>query len=141
MKPRKAQARWTGTLKDGTGQLATESELCTGPYSFSSRFEEGKGTNPEELIGAAYAGCFSQAFSLELEKAGFAPKEVKTQAEVRLEKQGDGFAITHIQLKTEGSAEGIDAAKFEEIANAAKDGCPVGKALSAVAKDVEVKLI
>lgn len=141
MKTRKAQARWTGTLKEGTGQIDVESGLCTGPYSFTSRFEDGKGTNPEELIGAAFAGCFSMAFSLELEQAGFTPKEVRTQAEVSLEKQGDGFAITHIVLKTEGSAEGIDESRFKKIAEAAKDGCPVGKALTGVEKTIEAALI
>ena len=99
-------------------------------FSFKSRMEEGTGTNPEELIGAAHAGCFSMAFSATLEKAGFTPKRVHTKASVRFDKVEGGFAITGIELTTEAEVPGIEQAKFQELAEAAKKGCPVSKALA-----------
>ena len=139
---RKAHARWNGNLKDGKGTVSVASGLFKdGSYSFSTRFEDGKGTNPEELIGAAHAGCFSMAFSAELEGAGFSPVHVATAAEVNLEKQGDGFAITGIHLIAEAKVDGIDNAKFQEIANQAKTGCPVSQALKAVPITLAAKLI
>ncbi len=111
-----------------------------GAYSFASRFEQGPGTNPEELIGAAHAGCFSMALSAGLEKAGFNPKRVKTKARVHLEKVGEGFQITKIQLQTEAYVPGIDPAKFREQAEAAKKGCPVSRALAGVQIELDAKL-
>ena len=104
-----------------------------GAYSFSSRFEEGTGTNPEELIAAAHAGCFSMALAAGLGKGGFNPESVRTTAKVHLEKQDDGFAITRIELDTEAKVPGIDNAKFQEFAENAKKGCPVSKALAGTA--------
>jgi osmotically inducible protein OsmC len=101
-----------------------------GAYSFASRFEEGTGTNPEELIGAAHAGCFSMALSAGLGKAGITPKRIQTEARVHLEKVGDGFKISRIELTTVGDVPGIDEKKFREHAEAAKKGCPVSKALA-----------
>ena len=139
---RKAHAQWNGGLKGGNGTVSVASGLFKdGAYSFSTRFEDGKGTNPEELIGAAHAGCFSMAFSAELEGAGFSPQQVATAAEVQLEKQGDGFAITGIHLISEAKVPGIDSAKFQEIANGAKSGCPVSQALKAVPITLEAKLV
>jgi osmotically inducible protein OsmC len=103
--------------------------------------EEGPGTNPEELIGAAHAGCFSMAFSATLEKAGFPPKRVHTKAAVHFDKVEGGFAITHIDLETEGDVPGIDNAKFQELAEAAKKGCPVSKALAGTAISLKAKLV
>jgi lipoyl-dependent peroxiredoxin len=139
---RKANAQWNGGLKGGNGTVSVASGLFKdGAYSFSTRFEDGKGTNPEELIGAAHAGCFSMAFSAELEGAGFSPAQVATAAEVKLEKQGDGFAITGIHLISEAKVPGIDNAKFQEIADGAKSGCPVSQALKAVPITLEAKLV
>ena len=126
---RKAHAQWNGSIKDGKGAMKVESGLCEGPYSFSSRFEDGKGTNPEELIGAAHAGCFSMALSLMLGEEGFSPEVIKTQAEVSIDKQGDGFAITGIVLTTHCKIPQIDEKTFLNIAGKAKEGCPVSQAL------------
>lgn len=135
---RTAQAKWNGTLKDGNGTMKYGG--YEGNYSFASRFENGEGTNPEELIGAAHAGCFSMAFSGELGKAGHNPESIETTAEVTLEKKGDGFAITAIHLNTEGKVPGIDNDSFQKIARAAKDGCPVSNALKGVDISVSAKL-
>ena len=137
MATRTAKAEWNGTLQEGNGTMALGSGAFTGPYSFASRFEEGKGTNPEELIAAAHAGCFSMAFSAALGKNGFTPQQVKTTATVQLLKGADGFSITSIQLDSEARVPGIDEAKFQEIAEGAKKGCPVSKALAAT----EIKLV
>ena len=125
----KATAQWNGTIKAGKGMMKPEhaSEL---PFSFGSRFEGQAQTNPEELIGAALAGCFSMALTLALEQAGAQPKQIQTTADVKLQKQGDGFSITGIALTCTGSASGIDAAKFQSLAEATKKACPVSKALS-----------
>jgi osmotically inducible protein OsmC len=130
MPVRTANAVWEGDLKGGKGRMKFGG--FEGPYSFSSRFENGQGTNPEELLAAAHAGCFSMAFSASLAKAGFAPKSVRTTAHATLEKVGDGFKVTTMELVTEGSVPGIDNAKFQEIAEAAKKGCPVSQALAGV---------
>jgi osmotically inducible protein OsmC len=127
---RKASARWTGTLQEGGGTMALGSGAYEGPYSFQSRFQEGDGTNPEELIGAAHAGCFSMALSLGLTQAGHPPESIETSARVHLDKQGEGFAITKIELSTRGNVPGIDAAGFQEQAEAAKQNCPVSQLLA-----------
>jgi osmotically inducible protein OsmC len=125
-------AKWQGGLKDGKGLLSTKSgALNEQPYGFASRFEGKPGTNPEELIGAAHAGCFTMALSLILEQAGFKADEMNTKAEITLEKQGDGFAITKSHLTLRAKIPGIDAAKFKELAGMAEKGCPVSKVLNA----------
>jgi len=129
---KKASAVWKGSLKEGTGSISTETGvLKEAPYGFKSRFENGRGTNPEELIGAAHAGCFSMALAAMLGEAGLIPEKIETQAQVTLEKQGEGFAITASHLNVVAKIPGIDAGKFAEIANKAKAGCPVSKVLNA----------
>ena len=130
MPTRSAQARWTGGLKDGSGTMRFGSGAFEGRYSFKSRMEEGTGTNPEELIAAAHAGCFSMAFANGLTEAGHRPQEISTQANVQFDKGEQGWAITKINLETEGSVPGIDEATFTKFANDAKKGCPVSKALT-----------
>lgn len=137
---RKANATWEGGLKSGKGNVKSESGAISTGYSFSSRFEDGKGTNPEELLGAAHAGCFSMALSGALEQAGFKPNSVHTIANVKIEKVGDGFSITNITLETEADVPGISADKFQEQAEGAKKNCPVSKALSAVNIDLKARL-
>lgn len=127
-----ASAHWQGDLKQGKGTISTESgALKENPYGFNTRFEDAPGTNPEELIGAAHAGCFSMAFSMLLGEEDFTPDSIDTTATVTLEKQDDGFAITAVHLKMQARIPGIDQTKFEEIANKAKTGCPVSKLLNA----------
>jgi lipoyl-dependent peroxiredoxin len=129
---KKASAVWKGSLKDGSGTISTETGvLREAPYGFKSRFEGGKGTNPEELIGAAHAGCFSMALSLILGEAGLTADKIETQAEISLEKQPEGFAITASHLTVRARVPGADEAKFQELANKAKAGCPVSKLLKA----------
>ena len=140
MVTRSASAVWEGTLKDGKGQMSLGSGAFQGAYTFASRFENGPGTNPDELLGAAYAGCFSQALSLGLTEAGHPPKRITTEAAVRLEKGDDGFSITQITLKTTGVVPGIDDDTFRKHAEKAKDGCPVGKALQGIEKKLEAEL-
>ena len=133
MPARSANARWEGGLKDGKGNMRLGGGAFDGQYSFSSRFEEGTGTNPEELIAAAHAGCFSMAFSAGLEKAGFKPNSVQTEAKVHLSpKEGGGFGISRIDLITSADVPGIEKDTFEQVAQGAKEGCPVSQALSAV---------
>jgi len=141
MPVRNAEATWNGGLKDGKGSVKLGSGAYEGQYSFSSRFESGTGTNPEELIAAAHAGCYSMALSAGLGKAGFSPQRVHTTAAVSLEKVGEGFKITKIVLKSEAKVPGIDAAKFQEIATATKSGCPISQALSATPIELEAKLV
>lgn len=129
---RKANAVWNGGLTDGDGTVRLGSGAFEGRYSFASRFEEGTGTNPEELIGAAHAGCFSMAFAAGLGKAGFAPKRVATEAKVHLTKGEAGFSISKIELVTEADVPGIDEAVFQQHAADAKVNCPVSRALKAV---------
>src|SRR5204863_9465378 len=141
MPTRKAEAEWTGSLKDGSGTVKLGSGAFQGSYSFASRFESGKGTNPEELIAAAHAGCFSMALSAGLGRAGFTPKRVHTTATVRLEKVGDAFGITRIDLDCEAEVPGIDDAAFQQQANGAKENCPVSKALKAVEITLKARLV
>lgn len=129
---RTAQAEWLGTLRAGNGHMRFGGGAFDGAYSFGSRFEEGAGTNPEELIAAAHAGCFSMALSGLLEEAGFTPQRIASTARVHIDKQGDGFRITRIELQTQAEVPGIDEATFQRQADAAKQGCPVSQALGAV---------
>lgn len=140
MPARNAEAVWEGTLKKGKGSMRLGSGAFEGKYSFASRFEDGKGTNPEELIGAAHAGCFSMAFSLFLEQAGFEAERIATTAKVHIEKVGEGFKITRIDLRTDARVPGIEEAKFRELAEAAKNGCPVSQALSGTMISLEARL-
>lgn len=127
-----ASAIWQGGLKDGTGMLSTESgALKQNPYGFNTRFEGSPGTNPEELIGAAHAGCFSMALSMMLGEAGLTADRIDTAAEVTLDKLPDGFAITAVHLVLRAKVPGASEAQFLEIANKAKEGCPVSKVLNA----------
>jgi lipoyl-dependent peroxiredoxin len=130
MPARKSSAVWEGDLRSGRGTMKLGSGAWEGAYSFSSRFENGTGTNPEELIAAAHAGCFSMALSAGLGKAGFAPKRIATTATVTLDKTGDSFGITAIHLETDAEVPGIEERAFQEQAEAAKKNCPVSKALA-----------
>jgi osmotically inducible protein OsmC len=141
MPVRTAKAVWEGDLVKGKGTVELGSGSYRGAYSFASRFESGTGTNPEELIGAAHAGCFSMALSGMLAKAGFPPKRIQTQARVHIEKVGEGFKITKIELHMEAEVPGIDKAKFMELAEAAKKGCPVSQALTGTQIVLEAKLL
>jgi lipoyl-dependent peroxiredoxin len=129
---RSGEAEWKGDLKTGTGTLRSQTGAVEGKYSFGSRFEEGTGTNPEELIASAHAACFSMAFSAQLAGAGFPPDSVRTTAKVHLEKTDAGQTITRIALTTRAKVPGIDAAVFNEKAEAAKTGCPISRALAAI---------
>lgn len=129
---RKATAVWTGSLKEGKGNLSTESGvLSQSPYSFKTRFENERGTNPEELIAAAHAGCFTMALSAQLGNAGITAERLETTAAVTLEKLADSFSITKIHLDLTARIPGEDKAAFEKAAQAAKEGCPVSKLLKA----------
>src|ERR1700712_4427884 len=133
-------AKWQGGIKDGKGSISTKSgALNEYPYGFASRFEGKPGSNPEELIGAAHAGCFTMALSLILGDAGFTAEEMNTKAEITLEKQGDGFAITKSHLTLRAKIPGLDEAKFKELTGKAKKGCPVSKVLKAeISLDAEL---
>jgi lipoyl-dependent peroxiredoxin len=125
-------AVWQGGLKDGKGQISTKSgALQSYPYGFASRFEGKAGTNPEELIGAAHAGCFTMALSLILSEANLKAEKMETRADVTLEKQGDGFAITAVHLTLQANIPGANEAQFKELTDKAKAGCPVSKVLNA----------
>lgn len=129
---RNASAEWKGGLKDGKGTISTDSGvLADTQYSFSTRFEDGKGTNPEELIAAAHAGCFSMALSGQLAQAGLTAETIRTTASVKLEKTDSGFAITSVHLEVKAKVPGADQQAFETAANNAKAGCPVSKVLKA----------
>src|SRR5947199_1395381 len=141
MATRTASAVWDGTLKQGKGSMKLGSGAFEGAYSFSSRFEEGTGTNPEELIGAAEAGCFSMALSSNLEKAGHLAKRINTVATVKLEMVGGGPKITSIDLKTDAEVPGIDKAKFREQAEQTKKTCPVSVALASTQINLDAKLV
>lgn len=132
MPARKADAEWTGSLREGAGKVRLGSGAFEGNYSFRTRFENEPGTNPEELIAAAHAGCFSMALTAGLNKAGFQPKRVHTTANVHLEKVGEAFAITKIDLDCEAEVPDIDDATFQQQANGAKENCPISKALRGV---------
>jgi len=128
----KASAIWKGSLKDGSGTMSTGSgALSAKPYSFRTRFEGEPGTNPEELIGAAHAGCFSMAFSMILGMAGLTPEKIETEATVTLEKVADGFAVTESHLDVKATIPGVDDATFQDLAGKAKAGCPISKLLNA----------
>ena len=141
MPTRNASAVWNGDLMKGAGNVKLGSGAFEGQYNFSSRFESGTGTNPEELLGAAHAACFSMALSAGLGGAGFKPQRVSTTAKVTVEKVGEGFKITRIQLNTEASVPNIDPGKFQEIAKATKTGCPVSQALASVPMELDAKLV
>ncbi len=129
---RKASAEWRGGLKDGKGTVSTESGvLANAAYSFGTRFENGKGTNPEELIAAAHAGCFSMALSAQLGAAGMTPESIRTTASVTLEKVGEGFSVTSSHLEMTAKIPGAERAAFQKAAEAAKSGCPISKLLNA----------
>ena len=130
MPVRTSEAEWRGDLRQGNGTMKLGSGAYQGAYSFPTRFEEAQGSNPEELIAAAHAGCFSMALSAGLAKAGHAPRRVHTTAKVHLDKVGEGFAITRIDLETEAEVPGIDQAEFQRQADNAKKNCPVSKALA-----------
>src|SRR6188474_3822379 len=130
MAVRTSEAQWEGTLKDGKGRFWTESGEVSGVYSFPTRFEEGSGSNPEELIGAALASCYSMALAADVERAGSMPGSVRTVARVHLDRSDSGFAITGIDIESVANVPGIDPQEFEKIAQATKDNCPVGKALA-----------
>lgn len=131
-----ASVHWEGTGKKGVGKISTQTgALKDYPYGFGSRFEDDRrGTNPEEILGAAHAACFAMAFSFACDKAGFATTAVDTEARVRLTPAGDGFAIDRIQLRLTATIPGIDEATFQQLAEGAKRGCPVSKALAGVAE-------
>lgn len=129
---RNASAEWNGGLKDGKGTISTDSGVLSNTqYSFSTRFEDGVGTNPEELIAAAHAGCFSMALSGQLAQAGLTADSIRTTASVSLEKTDAGFAITSVHLDVKARVPGADEAAFSTAANNAKAGCPVSKVLKA----------
>lgn len=138
---RTAQAHWNGDLKGGSGEMSFGSGAFNGSYSFASRFEEGEGTNPEELIAAAHSGCFSMAFANKLDQAGHTPVAVSTSASVHLEKGDAGFSITRVHLTTEADVPGIDEAAFQTIAEDAKATCPVSRALAAIEITVDATLV
>jgi osmotically inducible protein OsmC len=141
MPTRNASATWTGDLKQGAGKVKLGSGAFEGQYNFSSRFESGTGTNPEELIAAAHSACYSMALSAGLGGAGFKPQHVSTTAKVTVDPVPGGFKITKIQLVCEAVVPDIDDRKFQEVAAATKAGCPVSQALSAVPMELEAKLV
>ncbi len=140
MPVRRADATWKGSLQEGTGNFRTGSGVVEGTYSFGTRFEEDPGTNPEELVGAAHAGCYSMALSGGLGRAGATDISISTTADVTLEKLEVGFTITGIHLNTRVSAAGIDEGTFQEVAEATKDACPVSRALASVPITLEATL-
>jgi osmotically inducible protein OsmC len=140
MPTRKATATWEGTLKEGKGTFRGETGLG-GAYSFASRFESGTGSNPEELLAAAEASCFSMALSLGLERAGTPPSRIDTEAACTIDKVGEGFKITKIRLSVKARVPKIDQAKFHEVARATKEGCPVSVALRGVDIELDAQLV
>ena len=140
MQIRTSEATWEGSLQDGKGRFWTESGEVSGVFSFSTRFEEQPGTNPEELIGAAVASCYSMALAGDLGRAGHAPESVRTVAMVRLDKGDRGFAITGVDLDTEATVATIDHDEFSSIAKATTSNCPVGRALAAVPITLRARL-
>jgi osmotically inducible protein OsmC len=139
---RKADAEWKGNLAEGSGRLKVGSGAFDGPYSFKSRFEEGESaTNPEELLGAAHAGCFTMALTAQLSRARFTPTRIHTEARVKLDKVGDAFSITQIELDTEAEVPDLDDATFQKFALEAKQNCPLSKALTGTEIQLNAKLI
>jgi osmotically inducible protein OsmC len=141
MATRSAEAEWKGNLREGSGSVKLGSGAFSGPYSFVSRFEDGKGTNPEELIGAAHAGCFSMALTAALTRAGITANRIHTTAQVHLEKVGEGFQITRIELTTEADVPGLADADFQNYAKGAKENCPVSRALAGTEIHLNAKLV
>ena len=142
MPTRRAEAEWKGNLAEGGGRLKVGSGAFDGPYSFKSRFEEGQSaTNPEELLGAAHAGCFTMALIAQLYRERLVPTRIHTEARVKLEKIGEAFSITRIDLETEAEVPGVDDATFQKFANDAKQNCPVSKALAATEIHLTAKLL
>lgn len=141
MPVRNARAVWEGTLREGHGAMKLGSGAFEGAYSFGSRFESAAGTNPEELIAAAHAGCFSMALSAGLTRAGFAPRRIETVASVHIDKVPDGFAITRIELDTQAQVPRIEESVFLEQAEVAKKGCPVSAALASVEIVLHARLV
>jgi lipoyl-dependent peroxiredoxin len=141
MSVRTAEAVWVGSLREGKGTMKLGSGAFEGAYSFASRFEEGTGTNPEELIGAAHAGCYSMALSSGLGKAGFSPERIFTTARVTLASVDGKSRITEIHLDTQAKVPGVESAKFQEIAEATKEGCPVSAALTGVKITLTARLV
>lgn len=140
MPVRTAEAKWQRSLQDGSGTMRLGSGAFEGSYSFKSRMEDGTGTNPEELIGAAHAGYFSMAFANGLSQAGHKPQEIRTTASVHFDKTEQGWAITRIDLATEGNVPGIDEETFKRLADEAKKNCPVSKALAATPINLQATL-
>lgn len=140
MPTRRARASWEGSLREGSGKISLESGACESPYSFGSRFEAGRGTNPEELLAAAHAGCFAMALSLALGKAGFAPERIDAEARVTIEPADGGFAIRSSRITCEARVPGIDEATFAKHAEATKLGCPVSKALGSIEITLDARL-
>ena len=140
MRTRNADATWTGTLKEGNGSLRTGSGTIQEEFSFGTRFQDSPGTNPEELIGAAHAACFSMALAAHLEKAGFSPKEVRTSAQVDLEERDGGYAISRVKLDSLADVPGMDNANFKEQVETAARQCVVTKALAGTKVEVQAKL-
>jgi osmotically inducible protein OsmC len=139
---RKAEAEWKGNLIEGAGRLKVGSGAFDGPYSFRSRLEEGKSaTKPEELIGAAHAGCFTMALAAELSQKGITPKRIHTVANVKLDKVGEAFAIARVELQTEADIAGVDDATFQKIAHDSKQNCPVSKAMVGTEIRLNAKLL
>ena len=141
MATRKANAVWEGGIQSGQGKVSLGSGAFEGNYSFKSRFEDGSGTNPEELIGAAHAGCYSMALSVALEQAGYTPERVSTEAHVNLKKEGEGFTIDKIKLVTEAKVPNLGEDDFQQHAKTAKENCPVSKALAGVEISLDAKLV
>jgi lipoyl-dependent peroxiredoxin len=137
---RQSSAQWHGDLSRGQGEMRLGSGAFSGPYSFHSRFENGAGTNPEELAAAAHAGCFSMALAHALSEAGHPPRQIHTRAEVHLETSGDGFSIPRIALHTEAEIPGIDEATFQEQARTAKENCPISKLFAGAEITLEARL-
>ena len=138
---RKGSAVWNGSLKEGKGTISTESKvLSNAQYSFSTRFENGVGTNPEELVAASHAGCFSMALSAQLGNAGITPESIETTAAVTLEKTDAGFTVTKIHLDVTAKIPGVDAAAFQKAAQDAKTGCPISRLLKAAEITMSAKL-
>jgi lipoyl-dependent peroxiredoxin len=140
MPTREAQAEWHGNLARGDGKMSFGSGAWEGAYTAASRFESGEGTNPEELIAAAHAGCFSMAFALALSQAGHEPESIMTSAKVHLDKDDGGFSITRSELSTEVKVEGLDDEEFQKYADEAKQGCPVSRALGAIEVGLEARM-
>ena len=141
MPTRKAEAEWEGNLAEGRGKLKLGSGAFEGPYSFKSRFEEEAATNPEELLGAAHAGCFTMALTAALSRAQIKATRIHTEARVKLEKVGEAFSITQIELETEAEVPGIDDAAFQKYAQGAKENCPLSKALASTPISMTAKLL